>query len=62
MAKRIIPTPRRNRVTGQGKGKQKRGFRLPVIIAIESIINNTPAIIRIYFDAVNIAISMLFSS
>jgi len=54
MAKRIIPTPSSISVTGQGKGQPKRGLGMPAIIPIESMINHTPANIRIHFEAVNI--------
>jgi hypothetical protein len=54
--KRRIPTPRRSRVTGQGKGQPKNGLGMPANINIESIISNAPAIIKSHFDAVNIVL------
>ena len=53
ITKRTIPTPSRSRVTGHGKGQPKSGFGMPANMVIESMTNNTPAIIRSHFDAVS---------
>lgn len=54
--KRIIPAPRRHRVTGQGKDQPKSGLGILANIIVESTVNNTPAVIRIHFDAFNMFI------
>jgi hypothetical protein len=53
----IIPEPRSSRVTGQGKGHPNSGFGICANSSIESTINDTPARMRIHFDAVNILVS-----
>jgi len=60
--KKIIPKPRKSRVTGQGKGQPKSGFGLPANMNIESMINNTPAVIRIHLEAVSISFCGCFRS
>jgi len=57
--KRRIPTPRRSRVTGQGKGQPKNGLGMPANINIESKINNAPDIIKSHFDTVNMVYLLL---
>ena len=58
--KRRIPAPSRRKVPGQGKEKQK-SVLMPANINIDSIISNTPAIIKSHFDAVNIGPSFCYN-
>ena len=60
IAKRRIPAPSRRKLPGQGKEKQK-SVLMPANINIDSIISNTPAIIKSHFDAVNIGPSFCYN-